>query len=195
MARYHGITGTSTFDRILVDSGQIRLNYVDAASPGTLIGATKGGSVFSLEREIKDLGIDGQKGVTKGARRVTKVGAKLTCNFISLSSDIIRMAIPGSSETNHPLVSPTHREIKAALDIALSDYLSSIAILGEVMGSTVPIIIILKNCLCDGNFELSFSDGEESVLPVQFTAHFDPTAMDTEPYTIRYPGDIDTTTV
>lgn len=195
MTRYHGITGTSTFDRIIVDSGQVRLNYVDANSIGTLIGATKGGSTFSLEREIKDLGVDGQKGVTKGARRTTKVNAKLTCNFISLSSDIIRMAIAGSTETNHPLVNPTHREIKASLDIALSDYHSSVAILGQVQGSNHPIVIILKNCLCDGNFELGFTDGDESVLPLQFTAHFDPANMDAEPFIIRFPEDIDTTTL
>ena len=51
----------------------------------------------------------------------------------------------------------------------------------------------MKNALCDGNFEIGMSDNEESVLKVQFTAHFDPADMDDEPWRIWYPLDVMTT--
>ena len=47
--------------------------------------------------------------------------------------------------------------------------------------------------ICDGNLELGMTDNEEGVLAVQFTAHFDPDTLDTEPWTIRYPRDVATT--
>lgn len=195
MPRRHGIVGADTLKRIVIDSGEVRLNYVDETTRGTLIGATRGGSTFTIEQEFKDFGVDGSKGAVKGAKRITKLGAKLVANFIEVNDDLIRLALPGSTSTSHPVVTPTHYEITRSLKIATSDYNTSVAIIGEVTGSLKPIVIILKNVLVDGNFEIGFTDNDESVIPLQFTAHFDPAAMDTEPWVIRYPEDIATTTI
>ena len=191
--RYHGITDT-TYKNFVIDSGEVRLNYVDQTDPGTLLGATRGGTTFTIETEYRDMPVDGAKGKVKGGRRITKVDAKMVCNFVEFSSDIIKMALPGSAITNHPTATPTHDEIKRSLAIALGDYHASIALIGQVSGSELPIICLLKNALADGNFEISAVDNEESVLAMTFSAHFDTDNLDLEPYLVRYPQGLEAST-
>jgi hypothetical protein len=79
-------------------------------------------------------------------------------------------------------------EITRSAPIALSDYISNVAIIAEMSDTTAePCAIVLDNVLSDGNFDLTFGDKEEGVIPVTFTAHFDPDDLDTEPYHIYYP--------
>ena len=134
MARKHGIT-EATYDRLVIDSGQVRLNYTDESDNGTLLGATRGGNTFTLETEYKDMAVDGAKGPVKGGRRITKVTAKLVCNFVEIKTDILQLTLPGSSEADHPTETPTHDQITRALQIALTDYNDSIALIGQVSGS------------------------------------------------------------
>jgi hypothetical protein len=193
MSRYHGITD-GTYERFVIDAGEVRINYVDETDRGTLVGATRGGSTFTVETEVKDMAVDGAKGPVKGGRRITKVNAKIVANFIEYSTDLFELAMPGSVGRNHPSGSPTHHEITRALQIALADYTDTLVLIGEVSGSSQPIICGIKNALSDGGFEIAAKDNEESVTPVTFTAHFSPTALDNEPWFVRWPEDSDPTT-
>lgn len=190
MSRRHGITD-NTYDRIVIDSGEVRMGYTDETSPGTLLGATRGGSTFTVETEYKEMAVDGAKGPVKGSRRITKVTAKIVANFIEFSTDLLKLALPGSSEA---MSGATHDEITRALQIAAANYKSNIAIIGEVAGTSEPIVCGIKNALADGNLEIAFADNEESIAAVQFTGHFDPASLDAEPWFIRYPHDSNPTT-
>jgi hypothetical protein len=186
MSRHHGVTA-DTLERLVIDAGEVRLNYVDGTTPGTLIGATRGGSVFTIETEYKEMPFDGAKGLVKGGRRITKVNVKLACKFVEISNDLIKLMLPGSTMVDFPTGTPTHKEIKRALALALADYSTTVAIIGEVMGNAQPIVCIVKNPLVDSGFELSLADQDESVVPVTFTGHFDVSDLDTEPWIIRKP--------
>jgi len=198
MGRWHGISG-ETYKRIIIDSGAVYKNFVSQASPGTLLAATRGGSTFTIEQEIKDMAVDGAKGPVKGSRRITKVNVKLVCNFISHDADLWQMALPGSeySADFATTISPVddyHVEFRRSMEIALSDYITNVVIIGQIQGSDQAVICGLKNALADGNFEMAFTDNEESGLSVQFTGHFDPDALDEEPWILWYPEDLTTTT-
>jgi hypothetical protein len=192
MARLHGITENS-YRRFVIDSGEVRLGYVDADNTGVLLGATRGGSTFTIETEYRIMEVDGAKGPVKGGRRITKVVAKMEVNFIEITPALINLALPGSTTTEEPSDAPTHSEIKRALQLAAANYSDSVALLGEVSGSDRPIVCILQNVLADGNFEIAATDNEESVLKIQFTAHFTPEDLDTEPWIVRFPLDVMTT--
>lgn len=184
MARKHGVTA-NTYKKFIVDSGAVYLNYGE--SDEALLGATRGGSSFVIETEYRDMPVDGAKGATKGGRRITSVNAMMTVNFIELSSAIISRVLPGSAVADYG--SPkTHDEITRALAIALTDYATNIALIGEVTGSSINAAeFIIDNALVDGNFELATTDGDEPVLSAQFKGHFDPASMDAEPWTVRFP--------
>ena len=84
-----------TPDRIFVDAGAVYLNY--GLSGQRLLGATRGGNEFNLNRVIRDIEVDGVKGSTKGLRRVTEVRPQITCNLIELSLDNLLKAIAGAN--------------------------------------------------------------------------------------------------
>jgi hypothetical protein len=184
MNRQHGITA-NTYKRLVIDSGAVYKNY-GVAGGNILLGATRGGNTFTIESEYREMEVDGAKGPLKGMRRITKVTATLVANFIEISSNIIQMALPGSIGTT--TASPASWDIiKRSLEIALTDYVTNIAIIGEVNGQSKPSVLILKNALADGNFEIGFEDNNESVLPVTFKGHFSLSDLDTEPWEIRFP--------
>ena len=84
MARQHGITA-NTYKHFVIDSGAVYAGFNNFSDLGTLLGATAGGNTFTIETEYKEMVVDGAKGVVKGGRRITKVTAKMVCNFIEFS--------------------------------------------------------------------------------------------------------------
>jgi len=81
--------------RIFVDAGAVYLNY---GLPGErLLGATRGGNEFNLNREIRDIEVDGVRGSVKGLRRRTICRPQITCNLIELSLDNLLKAIAGAN--------------------------------------------------------------------------------------------------
>ena len=187
MARYHGITA-DTYKKFQIDAGEVYTGFTDFASPGTLMGATRGGSTFTIEQEIREMEVDGARGPMKESRRITMIKASLTVNFIEHTTESLKRAIVGS---NSQVFNVNHDAISRDLTIAVGDYLSNVAILGEVSGDANGMGIVLTNVIADGNFELSMVDKEEGVVAVTFTAHFDPATVgskdDTEPWQILWP--------
>lgn len=84
-----------TPDRIFVDAGAVYLNY--GLPSERLLGATRGGNEFNLNREIRDIEVDGVRGSVKGLRRRTVCRPQVTCNLIELSLDNLLKAIAGAN--------------------------------------------------------------------------------------------------
>lgn len=188
MTRRHGITA-DTYKRFIIDSGAVYTGFTTFASPGTLLGATKGGSQFTIEQEIKDMEVDGARGPVIGSRRITMVKATLTINFIEHTLTNLKRALVGSSSA----VEQTNWDkITRALAVSDSDFLTNIAIIGEVSGDSDAMGILIDNAIVDGNFELTLADKEEGVIAMQYTAHFSPTNLgagtDTEPWSLIWPN-------
>jgi hypothetical protein len=195
MARYHGVDG-QTFRKFLLDAGELRLGYTNESSRGTALCATRGGSVFAIPTEYREMAVDGAKGPVEGGRRITKVTAYMEINVLEWYPDLIQMCLPGSTTDDWPDAGGvSHREIKRALQIAAADYQDSISLIAEVSGSGDPFVGTIYNALADGDFELGFSDNEETVSKIKFTAHFAADDLDTEPWAIYFPTDILTTAV
>ena len=188
MARYHGITA-DTYKKFQIDAGEVYFGFTNFATPGTLMGATRGGSTFTLEQEVRDMEVDGARGPMKESRRITMVKASLTCNFIEHTTESLKRAIVGATSA---VFEVNHDKITRALTIDnAADYIDTVAILGDVSGDANGMGIVLKNAIADGNFELNMVDKDEGVVAVTFTAHFDPAVVgakdDSEPWEILWP--------
>ena len=190
MTRRHGVD-EFTYRKFVVDSGAVYLDYGEVGQ--ALLGATRGGNTFTIETEYRDMPVDGAKGPVKGGRRITRVDCTIVANFVELSADILARILPGSATADIEEGDPGEEvkiqdSITRALAIALTDYATNIALVGEVTGNTTyPAVFILYNALSDGNFEISLTDGDEGVLSITFKGHFLPTTMDSEPWEIRFP--------
>lgn len=72
-------------------------------------------------------------------------------------------------------------------EIEDSDYITNVAIVGNVSGKTYPVICIVKNALAEGPFSLSTAPRDEAVPSIVFTGHYDPSDLDDEPWEVKYP--------
>lgn len=185
MARHHGITA-DTYNRFTIDSGAVYTGFTNFSSMGTLLGATRGGNSFAIEQEVREMEADGAHAPVKGSRRIVRTSAKLTVNFLEHTLDgFKRLLVASGSATFETSWDAITRDTV----ILAADYLSDVTLVGEVSGTTTGACAFkLDNALVDSNFEIAFTDKEEGVVAATFTAHQDPSDLDTEPWTIYWPN-------
>lgn len=181
---FNGIN-EDTYSRLIIDCGEVYQGFNGFSSLGTSLGCTRGGNQFTIEQEVREMEADGSRGPVEGSRRITRIKASLTCNFLEHTLAGFKRALVASSsatfETNWDAIT-------RSAEIASTDYISNVTIVGDVSGLNGAMAIRLNNALSDGNFELAFTDKDEGVLAVTFTAHFDPANLTIEPWTIYWPN-------
>jgi len=101
-------TGISskTPERIVIDAGAVYLNYGLATQ--RLLGATRGGNEFNLNRVTKNIEADGLKGAVKGMKRVTEVNPQITANLLELSVENLIAAIAGADQSDRGYIELEH---------------------------------------------------------------------------------------
>lgn len=177
----HGVSSNSA-DRLVLDAGVIYTGWTSIAVPGTLLGATKGGSVLEINRTFRDIRPDGSLGPVKGFRRREEVVATLTVNLIEVTEANVLTALAGSEAAAHVIT---------GAELADGDYISKVAWCLKHTGftmTTAPLFVTLSNCLVDGPFTIQGSPHDESVIKLVFKAHFADDALTTEPWEVVYPS-------
>lgn len=184
MARVHGIT-EDTYQNFLMDAGAVYQNRGE--SDETLLGATRGGSTFSIETEYRNMPVDGAKGPLLGAKRIINVEASIVANFIEWTPALVNLALPGSAIEDHG--SPkTHDKITRNFQISDSDYKTNITFVMESQRDETNLAEFkLTDVLAEGNFEAAGTENDEPVLTVTFKGHFNPVALEAEPWEILIP--------
>ena len=167
-----------------------------------LLGATRGGSTFTIMRDDRMIEVDGTLGPTKGLKRTIEHYATLQTRRVELSQvaweEITRGNIDTSTLPAHIKIEPTNR-------ILGSDYLDNIALVAEVQGAMEAAagtayageadagacIIILENVLVSGEVSFTIDDDDEAVADVTFMSHYLGAAGSgtdaLPPYEIRWP--------
>ena len=173
---------TNTSNNLLIDAGAVYKNY--GLSNEALIGATSGGNEFDIKVKTRDVKVDGLKGTVKGLTRIISTDVTLKVNMLELTTDILKMALMGVVDTS---INAGYDTITGKTEIALTDYIDNIAIVGRLSGSLQPVIIILKNVLSSDGIKFSNKDAVDNILPITFTASIDPNTPTVSPYEIRYP--------
>lgn len=179
-------------ESIIFDAGVLYKNFVSPAEPGDILGATRGGSEFNLNAEMREVEVDGAPGPVKGLKRFVRVEPAITINLLSLTKDNLLMAIPGA-------VDAAGGEDFEGYDVITSGqikdehYFDNIAMVART-GSGKPIIFVIENALADGNLSLSLADQDEANPSITFQAHFDPAKLESAsdlmenlPFKIYYP--------
>ena len=187
-----GKTGVTknTPKNILFGAGTIHkgLKYTEGTGwnfEASLVGATSGGSKFTIKPEVTPIELDGANVKVKGLNEKTGEEATMEVNFAELTKDIIKAAIIGadgsSEDTNYDLI-----ESKASIEEG--DYWENIAFVGKTLEDKKDIIVIMDNALCTSGMELEGNPKEASVGKYTFETHADlDSDLDTLPYHIYYP--------
>lgn len=191
-----------TNDVVLVDSGAIHYSNADKVigslelNDFSLMGALEGGATFEVDSSYRDLEISGVKGSAKGAVVKDEIQAMISASLKENTLENYLRALPGAYTSDWPDSSPSHDLIERQCNLALSDYINYIALVGylgedcSVGTSGEPIIFLLKNALNKSTVSISMEDGSEGIIPVEFYGHYDPNNIETEPWAIAMPKDI-----
>lgn len=181
----HGIT-TNTPNELMFKAGVVykNLKFEGSAWAGEVLGATSGGSKFSLVEEFADAEVDGAMVKVKGLK--VKIGetGTLETNVTEFKEDVIKEAlhlVAGSKTAT----GYTNYTTKGLIDD--NDYLENIAFVGELT-SGKNIIFILPNAFCTSGIEIEPKDKEQAVFALTFEAHADINGeLDHLPVEIYYP--------
>lgn len=172
---------TVTPNRLQLDAGALWADYGEAGEGR--IGATRGGAVFTVEREDREVEIDGAyhgpfKELVRNVREVPKL--EFTLLEVSLAQ-LVRM-LRGSEVSDG-----THNTITPSRTIASGDYLTNIALVATVNGTSTPCVIVIKNALERDNWTFTTSDQDEGRLAVTIYGHYSLSAATIPPYEILWP--------
>lgn len=185
-----GKTGVSanTPKNIVFGAGTIHKNLTYASTAwnfdASIIGATSGGSKFTITPEITNVEADGALVKAKGLNVKTGETATMDINFLELTKDIIKSAVVGADGTSEDT---TYDLIESKASIAEGDYWENIAFVGKTLEGK-NIIVILDNALCTSGLELEGKNKEAGIGKYTFECHAELTSdLDTLPWHIYYP--------
>lgn len=183
-----GIT-SNTPQNIMLGAGTIHKGF--ALTDGkwnfeeSLIGATSGGSKFSIVPEFMDVEVDGALVAVKGLKQKVGETATMEVNFVEMTPDLLKMCVVGDVAVSTDYEG--YSEIKSRARIQESDYIENLAYVGKKADGT-PIIIIFEQAICTSGLEVEGKNKEAGVFAGTFecVADISPEA-DTLPWRILYP--------
>ena len=175
-------------ENVVIGTGVVYYKY--ATGTETLLAPTRGGNAFVVQREFKNIERDGARGKEKGLRWIIEENATLTVNLMDLSQDNLKLALPGAVKDG----ATSDIEAGASGRIPATDYLEYVKIVGETLKGDVKVIT-LYNTIGDNGLEMNTLDRDETVVSIEFAAHWDPTDKTKKPYKIEQASATDTYTV
>ncbi len=168
----------ATADKILLGYGVVTVG-------STPIGLTRGGSAFVVEREMRNIEADGDRGPVKGRIVIDTEVAKLTVNALELftAADMTKY-YPGMSIKPDVVELPTKNTMTSTLIIAEGDY-NDVKWVGKTKDGKA-VTINIKDALNMSNLEWTLEDKNEVVPSLEFTACYDETSRDTPPWNVEF---------
>lgn len=151
----------------------------------SIIGATSGGSKFTITPEFLDPEVDGANVKVKGLARKVGETASLETNFAEITPEIMKWAVIGSSKDSTTATGYT--EVTSKPRIEEGDYIENFGYVGKTLDGKA-IIIIFDNALCTSGLEVEGKSKEMAVLKATFECYANIDGdLETLPYHIYYP--------
>lgn len=181
MDKVSGIS-VSTANRLVLDAGALYYNY--GLGTQRLIGATRGGSTFTLEQTNRHMAVDGAPGDVAGFDRIQYVIPKLSINLVEHSTANLLMCLAGAVNN----ATGTHDVITRVGQLSTASYLTNLTLVANKAGTSELFAVQISNAMNKGNFAFAFQDNDESAPSIEFTGHYAANALDgAEPWSISNP--------
>lgn len=150
----------------------------------TPIGLTRGGGQFTIEKEIRNIEADGDRGPVKGRIVQDKATPKLTINTLEVISENISKLYAGIKYT--PNSDHDKNKINGKGKIELSDYNNEVKWVGKTKGGKEVVIKVL-NAINLENFDWTLADKDEVVATLTYTGCYEEDSPeDFEPWEIGF---------
>ncbi len=161
---------------------------IGATTTATAIALSRGGGVFSVEREYRQIEADGDYGPVKDRIRVVRSVAKLNIKSLEWLADKYQDYIPSISATVTATltagVTATITGRGLTTNITTQDY-NIVTWTGYTRART-SVFIQLDNAINLENVNFAMVDKEEVLNDLTFTAAYNSSTRNTEPWKIIY---------
>lgn len=138
------------------------------------LGATRGGTNLNLDKEERQVEVDGRRTNIKGLQRVDMISPRISTSLLEMAdTTTLRMAIGSSILTDHE----NFESIRPYLYPLDEDYLGNVTLFATVSGrqspdgSPLPICVVMENVRVNTVNEIAVQDKNEAVLQVELVAH------------------------
>lgn len=136
----------------------------------SIVGATSGGSKFSVVPEVTPVEVDGVTVRMKGLDKKTGEKATMEINFIELKKEIIQAATLGKIGTSEDA---TFDLIESKGDIEEGDYWENVAYVGVNLKNNKKCIVIMDNAICTSGIEMEGKKKEATIGKYTFECSAD----------------------
>jgi hypothetical protein len=153
-------------ENIQIDYGIIFINYGEAGE--RLLGPTRGGGTFTVEKSIRDIEFDGRKGKTKGMQVLDELNAKLSTPLLDMSLDTLSMVMPYATYADGKISAKSENFGR----LPTGAYLKNIALLARTVGGSYKLIK-LYNAMSESDFSFTAAPKGEGVVQLEVYAHWD----------------------
>lgn len=148
------------------------------------IGLTRGGGQFVVEKEIRQIEADGDRGPVKGRSVQDRAVPKLTVNALEVITENIPKLYAGIKYTK--ALEGNKNKITGKGKIDDEDYNDFVKFTGRTKGGS-EVVIKVYNAINLENFDWSLADKEEVVAALTFTGCYEEESpLDYEPWDIEY---------
>lgn len=161
-------------ENIVIDAGVVYVDYGELTE--AMLAPTRGGNTFVVERVVRIIERDGARGKEKGLRRIEEENATLTVRLMNLSQENLKLALPGANLDAGVITNGNG-------NISVDDY-KNITLVGENMKGENKVVT-LYNAISDNNLTVNMTAKDESVVELQFSAHYDPEDLGAPIYKIE----------
>lgn len=159
-----------TAEKILLGHGVITVGT-------TPLGLTRGGGVFAVEREYREIEADGDRGPVKGRIVIDREVAKLTVNALELFN-------AEDMQLYYPAIDVTEGSMTSTLKIVAGDY-NDVKWEGKTKDGKA-VTIEIDDAINLENLEWTLEDKNEVVPSLGFTGTYDEEARDTPPWRVNF---------
>ena len=147
------------------DASALLTSIVAAISAGEkLLGATRGGGTFTVQRETREPEVDGLRYRWKGGTFVDSADPQLSTTLVETTPENFAVAFGGT-------ISTSGKKTFVSMPTALSSsaYLDDLCWVGELADGRM-VMIVLYNALNTADITFTFQDKGEGSLAVEFHA-------------------------
>ncbi len=146
------------------------------------IGLTRGGGQFLVEREVRQIEADGDRGNVKGRNVIDKSVPKLVINALQIIGENLPKMYPGlkvTEELNKKIVTGTGK-------IVDSDYQDLVKFVG-MTDKGKEVVITVENAINLENIDWTLADKDEVVPSLTYTGCYEEESPEGyEPWSIAY---------
>lgn len=156
-------------ENIQIDHGIIYKDY--GLETQELIGPTRGGGNFKVERTYRNIEYDGQKGDTQGLVTVDDENATLTVKTLNASMNTFADKLPGAKITRDEQTKKITKIEAGELGIIKEDaYIKNVTLFGQKVGGKF-VRITIKRALDKNGLDFSAVQKAEGEIELAYRAH------------------------